>query len=144
PGVAGGRLSVRGPNVMLGYLRVEKPGVIEPPATERGVGWYDTGDIVTVDADGFVPNQGRAKRFAKIGGEMVSLTAVEELAARTWPEFQHVCVSVPDAQKGEQLVLVTTKQDATRQDLAARARADGTGEIAVPKRLMPVTSLPLL
>lgn len=144
PGVEGGRLSVRGPNVMLGYLRIEKPGVIEPPATDRGTGWYDTGDIVSIDADGFVTIQGRAKRFAKIGGEMVSLTAAEELASRTWPEFQHACVSVPDVQKGEQLVLVTTKPDATRQELAARARADGTGELGVPKRLLPVPAIPLL
>ena len=124
PGVEGGRLSVRGPNVMLGYLKHDKPGVIQPPSTERGPGWYDTGDIVSIDADGFVTIQGRAKRFAKIGGEMVSLTAVEELAARTWPESQHAVVSVPDAQKGEQLVLVTTKPERRAPGaVGARARA---------------------
>ncbi len=144
PGVAGARLSVRGPNVMLGYLLHDKPGVIQPPATERGPGWYDTGDIVSIDAEGFVTIQGRAKRFAKIGGEMVSLTAVEELASRTWPDLQHAVVSVPDAQKGEQLILVTTKPAAARQDLSARARADGMTELHVPKRIVQVEKVPLL
>jgi acyl-[acyl-carrier-protein]-phospholipid O-acyltransferase/long-chain-fatty-acid--[acyl-carrier-protein] ligase len=144
PGVEGGRLSVRGPNVMLGYLKHDKPGVIQPPSTERGPGWYDTGDIVTIDADGFVTIQGRAKRFAKIGGEMVSLTAVEDLASRTWPETPSAVVSQPDAQKGEQLVLLTTKQGGSRQELSARAREDGMSELHVPKRILHVEKIPLL
>jgi acyl-[acyl-carrier-protein]-phospholipid O-acyltransferase/long-chain-fatty-acid--[acyl-carrier-protein] ligase len=144
PGVEGGRLSVRGPNVMLGYLMHDKPGVIQPPATERGPGWYDTGDIVSIDAEGFVTIRGRVKRFAKIGGEMVSLTAVEELAARTWPEFQHAIVSVPDAQKGEQLILLTTKPSAARQELSVRARSDGMSELNVPKRIIEAPKIPLL
>ncbi len=144
PGVEGGRLSVRGPNILLGYLRHDKPGVIEPPSTERGAGWYDTGDIVTVDADGFVTIQGRAKRFAKIGGEMISLAAVEELATRTWPEEQHACVALPDFQKGEQLILVTTRADAQRAELIARARADGMSELHVPKRIVHVAAMALL
>jgi acyl-[acyl-carrier-protein]-phospholipid O-acyltransferase/long-chain-fatty-acid--[acyl-carrier-protein] ligase len=144
PGVEGGRLSVRGPNVMLGYLKHDRPGVIQPPATSRGPGWYDTGDIVTIDADGFITIQGRAKRFAKIGGEMVSLTAVEELAARAWPETQHACVSLPDFQKGEQLILVTTRVDAQRAELSARAKEEGMSELHVPKRIVHVAALPLL
>jgi acyl-[acyl-carrier-protein]-phospholipid O-acyltransferase/long-chain-fatty-acid--[acyl-carrier-protein] ligase len=99
---------------------------------------------VAIDADGFVTIQGRAKRFAKIGGEMVSLAAVEELAARTWPEAQHACVSLPDFQKGEQLILVTTRPEPVRAELAARARADGMSELNVPKRLLPVAAVPLL
>ncbi len=77
----GGRLFVRGPNVMLGYLRADNPGVLEPPPE----GWHDTGDIVTIDEQGFITIKGRAKRFAKIGGEMISLAAVEMLAADLWP-----------------------------------------------------------
>jgi acyl-[acyl-carrier-protein]-phospholipid O-acyltransferase/long-chain-fatty-acid--[acyl-carrier-protein] ligase len=144
PGVAGGRLSVRGPNVMLGYLKQDQPGVIQPPSTARGAGWYDTGDIVSIDADGFVTISGRAKRFAKIGGEMVSLTAVEELVARAWPESQHACVCVPDSQKGEQLVLLTTKAEPARTELSARARADGMSEINIPKRIIAAAGMPLL
>jgi acyl-[acyl-carrier-protein]-phospholipid O-acyltransferase/long-chain-fatty-acid--[acyl-carrier-protein] ligase len=144
PGVEGGRLSVRGPNVMLGYLKHDKPGVVQPPSTARGAGWYDTGDIVTIDAEGFVTIQGRAKRFAKIGGEMVSLTAVEELATRAWPETPNACISLPDFQKGEQLILVTTRANAVRQELSARAKEYGMSELHVPKRIITVAAIPLL
>ena len=97
----GGRLFVSGPNVMLGYLRADKPGVVEPPAD----GWHDTGDIVNIDAEGFITIKGRAKRFAKIAGEMMSLSAVEAMATAVWPHAQSIVVTVPDARKGERLVL---------------------------------------
>jgi acyl-[acyl-carrier-protein]-phospholipid O-acyltransferase/long-chain-fatty-acid--[acyl-carrier-protein] ligase len=145
PGVdQGGRLHVRGPNVMLGYLLPDEPGECIPPRTTRGEGWYDTGDIVIVDDDGFVHIRGRAKRFAKVGGEMVSLTAVEELAARTWPEKLHAAVSVPDPQKGEQLILVTEQPTALRGPLLARASSEGIGEINVPKKIIRAKTIPLL
>jgi acyl-[acyl-carrier-protein]-phospholipid O-acyltransferase / long-chain-fatty-acid--[acyl-carrier-protein] ligase len=141
PGVAeGGRLYVRGPNVMLGYLRPENPGVIERPLE----GWHDTGDIVSFDADGFIAIKGRAKRFAKIGGEMVSLAAVEALAAELWPDALSGAATVPDARKGERLVLVTTKSDAKRMDLAAFVRARGASEMAVPAEVLVLDKLPLL
>ena len=145
PGVEeGGRLVVRGPNVMLGYLLADRPGELRPPETDEGTGWYDTGDIVTVDDDGFVHILGRAKRFAKVGGEMVSLGAVEELALRAWPNAEHAAVALPDAQKGEQLVLLTTRADANRAELLARAKADGLGELHVPKKILTLAKLPLL
>lgn len=145
PGVnAGGRLSVRGPNIMLGYLKSENPGKLIPPVTELGAGWYDTGDIVSIDADGFVTICGRVKRFAKIGGEMVSLTVVEDLATRTWPKALHACINIPDFQKGEQLVLVTTHKEAARSEIAMRAKADGVGELHVPKKIIYSANMPLL
>lgn len=145
PGVErGGRLHVRGPNVMLGYLLADRPGALVPPRSAFGSGWYDTGDIVTLDEDGFLHIQGRAKRFAKVGGEMVSLTLVEELAARTWPQAQHAAINLPDEQKGEQVILLTSERDANRAALLARARSEGIGEINVPKRIVTVKTLPLL
>jgi acyl-[acyl-carrier-protein]-phospholipid O-acyltransferase/long-chain-fatty-acid--[acyl-carrier-protein] ligase len=136
----GGRLFVHGPNVMLGYLRAEAPGVLEP--TEGG--WYDTGDIVEFDAEGFVTIKGRAKRFAKVAGEMVPLGAVEELAGRVWPQAAHAVVAVPDAKRGEQLVLVTEQRDAARAALAAAAREGGLPEIFVPRSIVTVQAIPIL
>ncbi len=136
----GGRLFVRGPNVMLGYLRADKPGVLEPPPE----GWHDTGDIVTVDAQGFVAIKGRAKRFAKIGGEMVSLAAVEAIACDLWPNVLSAVVAVPDPRKGERLILVTQQKDATRQQFMAFARERGASELMFPGEIMVLDKLPLL
>ena len=140
-GVAGGgRLIVRGPNVMLGYLRPGKPGVIEPPTG----GWHDTGDIVDIDSDGFVTIKGRAKRFAKIGGEMISLAAVEALAADLWPDGLSAVVAIPDERKGERLILLTDQTDATRARLQAFGRERGVSELMAPSEVMIVPELPLL
>jgi acyl-[acyl-carrier-protein]-phospholipid O-acyltransferase / long-chain-fatty-acid--[acyl-carrier-protein] ligase len=141
PGVdAGELLRVRGPTVMLGYLRDTAPGVLESVPD----GWYDTGDIVSVDAAGFVSIVGRAKRFAKIGGEMVSMTAAESLVASLWPDARHAVVSVPDARKGEALLLVTTRAGAEQRDLLAFARRRGVPELMVPRAIQVVGSVPLL
>src|SRR5688572_17697818 len=136
----GGRLFVHGPNVMLGYLRAEVPGMLQPPDG----GWYDTGDIVQFDGEGFVTIKGRAKRFAKVAGEMVPLGTVEDLVSRVWPSVIHAVVAVPDAKRGEQLVLVTEQRDATRAALAAAARDGGLPEIFVPRAIVPVASVPIL
>jgi len=141
PGVdEGGRLYVKGPNVMLGYLKTENPGVIEPPPE----GWHDTGDIVTIDAQGFVTIKGRAKRFAKIGGEMISLPAVEGYAAALWPGSEHAVVTRPDAKKGEQLVLFTTAPQASARQLSAWGRAHGVPELMLPKDVRVLEVLPAL
>ncbi len=136
----GGRLFVKGPNVMLGYLRVENPGVLERPPE----GWHDTGDIVTIDAQGFIRIQGRAKRFAKIGGEMVSFAAVEALAGDLWPEFVSAVVSVPDARKGERLLLYTNNEKATRSDFIAFARSRHASELMIPAEVIVMEKLPML
>ena len=127
----GGRLHVRGPNVMLGYYLASDPGVLVPPAG----GWHDTGDIVTIDGEGFVEIRGRAKRFAKIGGEMVSLPAVEANASKVWHGSENAVVTRPDARKGEQLVLFTTERHASAAHFLVWARANGVAELTLcPRR----------
>jgi acyl-[acyl-carrier-protein]-phospholipid O-acyltransferase/long-chain-fatty-acid--[acyl-carrier-protein] ligase len=141
PGIkGGGLLSVKGPNVMLGYLKADRPGELQPPPE----GWYATGDIVEFDPDGFLRIKGRAKRFAKVAGEMVSLGAVEEAVEALWPGFQHAVIARPDERKGEQLVLVTTFPQAERAVLAQWMKGRGMGELAVPRVIEVRDKLPLL
>ncbi len=135
-----GRLFLRGPNVMLGYIKPDRPGAIVPPSG----GWHDTGDIVTIDEDGFIAIKGRLKRFAKIGGETVSLAVVENCASALWPDFAHAAVAVPDGRKGEQVVLVTTNPDAGRVELVGWVHNHGVPEIAVPRRFVHVADIPVL
>jgi acyl-[acyl-carrier-protein]-phospholipid O-acyltransferase/long-chain-fatty-acid--[acyl-carrier-protein] ligase len=136
----GGRLLVKGPNVMAGYIFADKPGVLVPPAG----GWHDTGDIVDIDAQGLVTIKGRAKRFAKIGGEMISLAAVEGMVAKLWPGNNHVVMNVPDVRKGEQLVLVTDRPGADRSTLLAAAKNEGFSELWMPRHILVVDAIPVL
>lgn len=138
----GGKLHVAGPNIMKGYLLPDNPGVLVPPCSLYGEGWYDTGDIVDIDAEGFIRIQGRSKRFAKISGEMVSLTAVEQLASSAWPEAHHAAVSLPEPKKGEQLVLLTTHRDASAKHLAEAS--PGVAAINLPKKVFVVEKVPVL
>jgi len=136
----GGRLFVRGPNVMLGYLRADNPGVIEAPPD----GWYDTGDIVKVDDREFVTILGRAKRFSKIAGEMISLSSVEAKVKQAFPDHEHAVVAVPDLKKGEQLVLFTTDSELNRDRLMRGMKESKTVELMIPKTVIALKELPVL
>lgn len=140
----GGHLIVRGPNIMQGYLSHDKPGELQAPSTERGAGWYDTGDIADIDDEGFITILGRAKRFAKIGGEMVSLTAVEELASLAWPNINHAAVAVYDRRKGEKIVLLTEHKQAERKQLQLIAKAKQMSELIIPKKIIVTDEIPVL
>lgn len=136
----GGRLYLRGPNVMAGYISPNNPQGIEPLEN----GWHDTGDIVDIDAEGYITILGRVKRFAKVGGEMVSLLAVEDMAGAVWPEHRHAAVSVPDSKKGERLILVTDNEGAESARLSEWARDNGAPELAVPKKIIKIAIIPVL
>jgi acyl-[acyl-carrier-protein]-phospholipid O-acyltransferase/long-chain-fatty-acid--[acyl-carrier-protein] ligase len=136
----GGRLFIRGPNIMLGYILPDNPGVIVPPPD----GWYDTGDVAQIDDEGFISIRGRLNRFAKIGGEKIALSVVENCAAALWPDSNHAAVAIPDAHKGEQIVLVTDCSQADRPALIGWAQNHGVTELAVPRKILRVEMLPTL
>jgi acyl-[acyl-carrier-protein]-phospholipid O-acyltransferase / long-chain-fatty-acid--[acyl-carrier-protein] ligase len=141
PGIEnGGRMLVRGPNVMKGYLSASKPGQLQ---TLPG-GWHDTGDIVSQDADGYLSIKGRLKRFAKIGGEMVSLAVAENCASSLWREHEHAAAVLPDKRKGEQIVLLTTYPKAERGDLQRWAQDHGVNELSLPRKIFQVSAIPVL
>ena len=142
----GGRLCVKGPNIMLGYMKPENPGVIEAPFVEKlGNDWYDTGDIVSVDSEGYITILGREKRFAKIAGEMISLVAVEELVSKIDNcQSMHAAICVPDDKKGEQILLFTTIKDLTREQIAKEAKEMAVSELYIPKIIVVIIEIPLL
>ncbi len=140
----GGMLHVKGPNLMSGYYRFEAPGVLEVPHSEAGSGWYETGDVVDVDADGFVRIIGRVKRFAKIAGEMIALESVEKIAIAASSDASHAATTCSDAERGEKLVLFTTDPALARDRLQRAARELGLPELAVPRLIFAVDALPIL
>lgn len=145
PGIEkGGMLHVRGPNVMSGYYRYDDPGQLQPPSSELGAGWYETGDVVAMDEDGFISIVGRVKRFAKVAGEMVSLEVVEKLANQASPAAMHGATSQADGARGETIVLFTTDAAMTRDALISAAQSQGIPEISVPRKIQKVDALPLL
>ena len=139
-GVDGYRLLVRGPNVMAGYLLPDGAGRIEAPED----GWYDTGDIVRMGEEGHVLIVGRAKRFAKVGGEMVSLAAVEALAAEVWPGEPLGAAALPCPRKGQKVVLAIANPAAGLDALRAHARQAGVAEIQLPSELRILPEIPLM
>ena len=145
PGIeSGGVLHVAGANVMSGYLREERPGVLEPPESSMGRGWYNTGDVVEQDEEGFLYVVGRVKRFAKIAGEMIGLEAIEKVIALAAPQYSHAITTRQDASKGESLILFTTDPTLDRDFLLRTFKAAGLQELAMPRRIVNAESLPLL
>jgi len=141
PGIEeGALLSVRGPNVMLGYYLYDNPGVIQ----SSHEGWHSTGDIVHIDEDSFLFIKGRVKRFAKVAGEMVSLETVESIANHASPQHQHAATTQTDAQRGESILLFTTDAGLSREQLGSSAKELGNPELAIARKLIVVESLPLL
>jgi acyl-[acyl-carrier-protein]-phospholipid O-acyltransferase / long-chain-fatty-acid--[acyl-carrier-protein] ligase len=136
----GGRLHIAGPNLMLGYMKDDRAGVVQP----RDGLWHDTGDIVSIDADGFISIKGRARRFAKIAGEMISLGAVELMVKQLWPETDHAAIAVPDKRRGERIILVTTQSPARKDELIAYSRRYGATEMMIPDEIVNVDAIPLL
>ncbi len=139
----GGELWVKGPNVMLGYYLPENPGVLVPPQD----GWYHTGDVVEIDEIGFVYIRDRIKRFAKVGGEMVSLNAVHSMVVQALEadgvEYAYGIVAVPHDTKGEQIVLATNNKKATNDRLHAYIKQNGLPELYLPRVIIYRDSLPV-
>lgn len=135
----GGRLLIQGPNLMLGYMSAEAPGALQP----LGEGWFDTGDIVSVDRDGFIIVLDRASRFAHIGSDIVSLGTVEALAQKLWPEERHAALAVAAVARGERIVLVTTSQDADCEEIRRSERL-GKSSPLLPDEIVKVARMPLL
>jgi acyl-[acyl-carrier-protein]-phospholipid O-acyltransferase/long-chain-fatty-acid--[acyl-carrier-protein] ligase len=138
-----GRLFVRGPNIMRGYLNPE------PNARFQALnGWYDTGDIARVDEHGFLHIMGRLKRFAKISGEMVSLTAVEDTLVRGFPhyglKFAIAIVTKPDEDKGEKLIAVTNEPRLTLEEVRNAIRSRGLNNLSVPREIRVISEIPKL
>lgn len=143
PGIEkGGELVVRGPNIMMGYILPDNPGVLVPLEG----GWYHTGDVVEIDEIGFVYIRDRIKRFAKIGGEMVSLNAVHEMVCKACEadgEFQYGVVAIPHESKGEQIVLATNNRNVSQNGLHAYIRANAMSELFLPRIILYMEKLPV-
>lgn len=139
----GGELVIRGPNIMAGYIMPDNPGVLVPLKD----GWYHTGDVVEIDEIGFVYIKDRIKRFAKIGGEMVSLNAVDEMVRRAYEQdsesFSYGVVAVPHESKGEQIVLVTNNRNVTQEGLHNYIKANAMSELYLPRVILFRDSLPV-
>ena len=138
----GGELVVRGPNIMMGYILPDNPGVLVPLEG----GWYHTGDVVEIDEIGFVYIRDRIKRFAKIGGEMVSLNAVHEMVCKAYEtdgEFQYGVVAIPHESKGEQIVLATNNRNVSQDGLHAYIRANAMSELFLPRIILYMEKLPV-
>ena len=128
---------------MLGYIMPDNQGKLVP--LEEG--WYHTGYVVEIDEIGFVYIKDRIKRFAKIGGEMVSLNAVHEMVCKAYEwmgaDFQYGVVAVPHESKGEQIVLVTNNNQVTQDVLHSYIKNNGMSELFLPRVILYKDKLPV-
>lgn len=138
-----GMLLVKGSNVMRGYL-----GRDDLTASVMRDGWYVTGDIATLDEDGFLQITDRLSRFSKIGGEMVPHGRVEEaLQESAGIDVQGFAVTaVPDERKGERLAVLHTLDEAAIPAILERVTAQGLPNLFIPRRdqFVKVDKLPVL
>lgn len=137
-GIKGGRLHVRGPNLMSGYLKDDKPGILQ----ECGE-WYDTGDIVSLSEEGFVTIEGRVKRFVKIAGEMVSLEAVDKIVSFCSDKLM-ASSGIPDLNKGEKIILFTLDDTLTKEKIRLTVAEKNQSNLLIPSEIRIVKEIPLL
>jgi acyl-[acyl-carrier-protein]-phospholipid O-acyltransferase/long-chain-fatty-acid--[acyl-carrier-protein] ligase len=139
----GGKLCIKGPNIMKGYITQDKPGFVEPTSVPKlGEGWYDTGDIVSIDKEGYITILGREKRFAKIAGEMVSLSAVEDLIFSIDHNYSYAAICIEDEKKGEQIILFTSNKDLNREMVLKVAKKKQVSELYIPKVIIFIKEMP--
>jgi acyl-[acyl-carrier-protein]-phospholipid O-acyltransferase / long-chain-fatty-acid--[acyl-carrier-protein] ligase len=141
-----GLLWVTGPHVMLGYLN-------QPDLTSAVLrdGWYNTGDVVTIDEDGFITIVGRESRFAKVGGEQVPFAAIEEALAMLTGSSEDgapraVVSAVPDEATGERLIVVHTALDRSPDELVKGLVDAGLPRLYIPAPVdfYEIDSMPLI
>jgi acyl-[acyl-carrier-protein]-phospholipid O-acyltransferase/long-chain-fatty-acid--[acyl-carrier-protein] ligase len=138
-----GLLLIKGPNVMQGYLN-------QPEKTAQVLqnGWYNTGDIATIDEDGFITITDRLSRFSKIGGEMVPHLAVEEACMKDLGTSEQIVAvtSVPNASKGEELVVLYVSGKVDGDLLHKKVSESGLPHLCQPKRdrFLAVDEIPTL
>ncbi len=131
-----GKILIKSESVMVGYL-----DDLEETSLRIRSGWYDTGDMGYIDEDGFIWHKGRLKRFVKIGGEMVSLVAVEDALSKRLPDGAECCaVELPDATKGARIVAAVTHQVDRKEMLSALS--DDLPNIALPREFITLEELP--
>ena len=149
----GKELLVKGPNIMKGYLGSTKSAelisthsgrvISEDVSYSKNNSWYETGDLVKIDKAGYLTILGRIKRFAKLGGEMVSLGEVEEVAAKIWPFDHHAAISVTISNNLETIVLFTTKKDPERKEIFDFVKQNNLSNLVIPKMIEFIEKIPI-
>ncbi|MBN2326085.1 MAG: MFS transporter [Candidatus Omnitrophica bacterium] len=123
-----GLLLVHGPNVMRGYWRRA-----DLTAEAMRDGWYNTGDIASVDEDGFITITDRLSRFSKIGGEMVPHVKIEEAIQNLIGDGNCAVASIPDEAKGERLTVLLSDVDLPVKEISRRLKESGLPPLWIPK-----------